>query len=138
VAQAQTVQRQRSAEARWRALRRTWVAYLFLLPTFVILGTFLVYPLFASIWYSFTDYNVVHPARLVGLANYQKLLTHGVFRIAFTNTVIYSIGVIPGCTVVGLLLALLVNQSLKGINFFRVAYYMPVITSIVVVGIVWK
>src|SRR6185437_3305293 len=128
----------RARARRGRVLRKIGIAYLFLLPSFVILGTFLVYPLFASIWYCFTDYNVVQAARFVGLANYQKLLTDEVFKTAFRNTLVYAIGVIPGCTILGLLLALLVNQPMKGITFFRIAYYLPVITSIVVVGIVWK
>ena len=114
------------------------VAYLFLLPAMIILGTFLIYPLFASIWYSFHEYNVVHPARWIGLANYQKLLTDDVFKTAFRNTLIYSAGVIPGLVLLSLLMALLVNRPGKGITFFRVAFYIPVITSIVVVGIVWK
>lgn len=123
---------------RWRSVRKVGIAYLFLLPSFIILGTFLVYPLFASIWYSFTDYNVVQAARFVGLANYRALLSDDVFKSAFRNTLVYAAGVIPGCTIFGLLLAFLVNQRLKGITFFRIAYYVPVITSIVVVGIVWK
>ena len=114
------------------------VAYLFLLPSMIILGTFLIYPLFASIWYSFHEYNVVHPARWIGLANYQKLLTDDVFKNAFRNTLIYSAGVIPGLVLLSLFMALLVNRPGKGITFFRVAFYIPVITSIVVVGIVWK
>lgn len=128
----------RARSRRVRALRKVGIAYLFLLPSFVILGTFLVYPLFASIWYSLTNYNVVQAAQFVGLANYQKLLSDDVFKMAFGNTLVYAAGVIPGCTLFGLLLAFLVNQPLKGITFFRIAYYMPVITSIVVVGIVWK
>lgn len=104
----------------------------------IILGTFLIYPLFASIWYSFHEYNVVHPARWIGLVNYQKLLTDDVFKTAFRNTLIYSAGVIPGLVLLSLLMALLVNRPGKGITFFRVAFYIPVITSIVVVGIVWK
>lgn len=128
----------RSAAAWRRTLRRMGVAYLFLLPTFVILGTFLVYPLFASIWYSFQDYNVVQPATWVGLDNYRKLLADDVFKTAFRNTLVYAVGVIPGCVVLPLFMALLVNRPGKGITFFRVAFYIPVITSIVVVGIVWK
>lgn len=124
---------------RWRrTLQRTATAYLFLLPTFVILGTFLVYPLFASIWYSFHDYNVVQPATWIGLDNYRALLDDEVFRNAFRNTLVYSAGVIPGCTILPLFMALLVNRADRGIAFFRVAFYIPVITSIVVVGIVWK
>jgi putative chitobiose transport system permease protein len=121
-----------------RSLQKTAVALLFLLPTLVILGVFLVYPLVASIWYSFHDYNVVRPPVWVGLGNYQKLLGDEVFLVSFRNTLVYALGVIPACAIVALLMALLVNQPLRGITFFRVAFYIPVITSIVVVGIVWK
>ena len=128
----------RRSYASWRrSVQRMAVAYLFLLPAMIILGTFLIYPLFASIWYSFHEYNVVHPARWIGLANYQKLLTDDVFKNAFRNTLIYSAGVIPGLVLLSLFMALLVNRPGKGITFFRVAFYIPVITSIVVVGIVW-
>lgn len=123
---------------RWRAVRRTTTAYLFLLPTLVILGTFLVYPLFASVWYSFHEYNVIQPAKWVGLANYRELLEDEVFHSAFRNTIVYALGVVPGCVILPLFLALLVNRTGPGISFFRVAFYMPVITSIVVVGVVWK
>jgi putative chitobiose transport system permease protein len=121
-----------------RSLQKTAVALLFLLPTLVILGVFLVYPLVASIWYSFHDYNVVRPPVWVGLGNYQKLLGDEVFLVSFRNTLVYALGVIPACAIVALVMALLVNQPLRGITFFRVAFYIPVITSIVVVGIVWK
>jgi putative chitobiose transport system permease protein len=125
--------------ARWKRTARTTItAYLFLLPTFIILGTFLVYPLFASVWYSFQEYNVVQPGHWVGLGNYRELLHDEVFKNAFKNTLIYSAGVIPGCTILPLFMALLVNRSGRKITFFRVAFYIPVITSIVVVGIVWK
>lgn len=135
---ARVVPVRRSSAAWRRSLQRMAVAYLFLLPAMIILGTFLIYPLFASIWYSFHEYNVVHPARWIGLANYQKLLTDDVFKTAFRNTLIYSAGVIPGLVLLSLLMALLVNRPGKGITFFRIAFYIPVITSIVVVGIVWK
>lgn len=131
--------RERGNAAVWRrSLRKTVIAYLFLLPTLIILGTFLVYPLFASIWYSFHDYNVVHPARWIGVANYEKLFADNIFKKAFQNTLVYSLGVIPGCTILPLFMALLVNKPLRWISFFRIAFYIPVITSVVVVGIVWK
>jgi putative chitobiose transport system permease protein len=127
------------SRARWKRTARTTItAYLFLLPTFIILGTFLVYPLFASVWYSFQEYNVVQPAHWVGLDNYRALLHDEVFKNAFKNTLIYSAGVIPGCVILPLFMALLVNKPGRSITFFRVAFYIPVITSIVVVGIVWK
>jgi putative chitobiose transport system permease protein len=119
-------------------MRRTVTAYLFLLPALVILGTFLIYPLFASVWYSFHEYNAVQPAEWIGLANYRELLDDEVFHQAFRNTLVYSAGVVPGCVILPLFMALLVNRPGRGIAFFRVAFYIPVITSIVVVGIVWK
>jgi putative chitobiose transport system permease protein len=125
--------------AHWRRTLGTMAtAYLFLLPTFVILGVFLVYPLFASVWYSFHEYNVVQPVEWIGLANYRALLDDDVFLTASRNTLVYAAGVIPACIILPLFMALLVNRPSRGIAFFRAAFYIPVITSIVVVGIVWK
>lgn len=122
----------------WRTARQVGTAFVFLLPTFVILGTFLIFPMIASLYYSLTEYNVVQPPKFIGLDNFRRLADDPIFITAFKNTIIYSVGVIPGVAIVGLILALLVNQVILGINFFRLAYYVPFITSIVVVGITWK
>ncbi|MBC5637655.1 MULTISPECIES: sugar ABC transporter permease [Ornithinibacillus] len=111
--------------------------YLFLLPGCLILGAFIFYPMLQAIWLSFTDYNMITEASFVKFDNYQNLFQDALFWKTLTNTLIYLVGVVPALVVIPIFLAVLVNQKLKGIAFFRSAYYIPVVTSLVVAGIAW-
>jgi putative chitobiose transport system permease protein len=72
------------------------------------------------------------------LENFQDLLRDRTFWITVKNTLLYLIGVVPVLAILPLLLAILVNQRLRGIRWFRVAYYTPVVISMVVAGIAWR
>jgi putative chitobiose transport system permease protein len=74
----------------------------------------------------------------IGLENFQRLLSDRVFWKTLSNTLIYLIGVVPILVIAPLGLAILVNQSLPGIRWFRAAYYTPVVISMVVAGIAWR
>ncbi len=111
--------------------------YLFLLPGLIILGAFIFYPMLQAFWLSMTDYNMIADAEFVGTTNYENLFQDDLFWKTLTNTFIYLIGVVPALVVIPIFLAVLVNQKLKGIGFFRSAYYIPVVTSLVVAGIAW-
>lgn len=111
--------------------------YLFLLPGCVILGAFIFYPMLQAIWLSFTDYNMVSEPEFIKFDNYEKLFQDELFWKTLKNTFIYLIGVVPALVIIPIFLAVLVNQKLKGIGFFRSAYYVPVVTSLVVAGIAW-
>ncbi len=119
-------------------LYKPWTPYLYLAPAFVILITFVFLPLLQALIYSFQNYNVFTPPTAVGLKNYQSLLSDPVFLRSMKNTIIYFIGVVPPLVILPLFIAILVNQKLRGIKFFRAAYYLPVVTSMVVAGIAWK
>ena len=114
--------------------------YLFLLPALVVLGMAVFYPAFQAFSLSFTQYDLdlTHAPQWVGLKNFQKLLSDKVFWQTLRNTFLYLIGVVPILVIVPLVLAILVNQKLRGIRWFRIAYYTPVIISMVVAGIAWK
>ncbi len=112
--------------------------YLFLLPGCVILGAFIFYPLLQAIWLSFTDYNMIVDPTFIGTENYQRLFDDDMFWKTLIQTLIYLVGVVPALIILPIFLAILVNQKLKGIGFFRSAYYIPVVTSWVVVGITWE
>ncbi|WP_221567196.1 carbohydrate ABC transporter permease [Alkalihalobacillus sp. TS-13] len=118
--------------------RNALTPYLFLLPGCVILGAFIFYPLLQAIWLSFTDYNMIVDPTFVGTENYQKLFDDSMFWKTLIQTLIYLVGVVPALIILPIFLAILVNQKLKGIGFFRSAYYIPVVTSWVVVGITWE
>ncbi|WP_425542251.1 carbohydrate ABC transporter permease [Virgibacillus siamensis] len=111
--------------------------YLFLIPGCTILGAFIFYPMLQAIWLSFTKYNMVTDAEFIGFSNYEKLFNDDLFWQTLINTFTYVIGVVPALVILPIFLAVLVNQKLKGIGFFRSAYYIPVVTSLVVAGIAW-
>lgn len=111
--------------------------YLFLTPALIIIGVFILYPTLAVIYYSFTDYNIVQPPEWVGLRNYEQLFRDPTFWKAFTNSFLYLI-VTPTLIFLSILLAIVVNRPLPGINVFRALYYVPVISGTIAVGIAWR
>lgn len=117
-------------------LRNTAVAYLFLTPALLLLGVFTFYPVIFGTALSLFEYDIINPPRYVGLEQFRKLLADRYFWIALTNSAKYVL-VVPVIQLGSILLAVLVNRQLRGIGAFRAAYYVPVITSWPVVGIMW-
>lgn len=114
--------------------------YLFLLPALTVLGIAVFYPAFQAFSLSFTQYDLdlTQTPQWIGLKNFQTLLTDKVFWQTVRNSLFYLIGAVPVLVTVPLGLAILVNQKLRGIQWFRMAYYTPVVISMVVAGIAWK
>lgn len=112
--------------------------WVFLFPTLVglLLGT--LGPVLAAFGISFTDWDVLTPAKFVQLANYQRLIEDPTFTRALQNTLYYVGGMVPVSTALSLFFALMMNQKLRGINFYRTAYFMPVVSSTVAVALVWS
>lgn len=119
-------------------LRKTYTPYLFLLPALIFMGIFLFYPIVDVFRLSFTDYNMITEASFLGTQNYENLFNDPLFWKTLKNSFIYLIGVVPLLVILPIFIAVLVNRKLKGIKWFRAAYYIPVVTSMVVVGIMWK
>lgn len=119
--------------------RREAVAgYLFALPDIVLVLVFILLPVFYSIYLGFTQYSVLSDPSWVGLANYRRLLADPVFGRALLNTVYFVGVVVPGLVVASLALALLVEDDIPGVYFFRLAFFSPVLISMVIVGLVWQ
>jgi len=116
--------------------RSTLVAYLFLLPALGLLAVFTFYPVIFGTVLSLFEYDIINPPRYVGWLQFQRLLADRYFWIAITNSAKYVL-VVPVIQLGSILLAVLVNRQLRGIGAFRAAYYVPVITSWPVVGIMW-
>ena len=121
-----------------QAGRRPWVPVLFLVPGCALITLVVIYPALKALAMSFTDFNMITPARPVGLANYVRLWADPFFWSALRNTLSYLAVVVPVLVVAPIFIALLVNRALPGLAFFRAAIYLPVITSLVVSGLVWK
>jgi putative chitobiose transport system permease protein len=113
--------------------------YLFLAPALLLLGLTVFLPAVQAFYLSFTNYDpIAGTANWQGLTNFDRLLKDEIFWQTIRNTVVYLCGVVPVLVFVPLLLAIAVNQKLTGMSFFRAAYYVPVIISMVVAGIAWK
>lgn len=114
--------------------------YLFLAPALLVLGITVFFPALQAFYLSFTryEYDLTQAPQWMGLANFQILLKDKVFWQTLGNTVLYLIGVVPILVFLPLALGILVNQKLRGITWFRAAYYTPVVVSMVVAGIAWK
>jgi len=127
--------------------RQTGAGWLFLAPVIVILGVFLVLPIAAALWVSFSDWNgngspLGANAHWVGLENYRHLLTEpgldqNNFGTSLRNNVYYVLLVVPIQTAVALFLAVLVNRRLRMVSFFRTAFYFPSVTSSVAITVLF-
>ncbi len=119
---------------------RARTAYLFLLPGLVLFVLFLIYPMAYSLRISFYDWNVIKPLKseFVGLDNYRALLAGPIFRRAVLNTLVYTAITVPAQMILALAVAILLDQQIRGKTFFRVAYYLPVITSWVIVTLIFE
>ena len=114
-------------------------AYIFVLPAVILLAAFLIYPALQTVRYAFTNYNIMRPDRITfcGLDNFIEIFQDKDFWKGFTNTLYFTVLVVPFQTVLALALALLISSRRKGVSIFRAAYFSPQVTSMVVVAILW-
>lgn len=126
-----------------RALRhvvgqRWYTPYTFLLPGLVMLGLMFAWPAFVTFQLAFSKYDIVHPARWIGAENFTTMFSDPRFYLTLANTGMFLLMYLPLVVIIPLLLAILVNTRLPGIHAFRMAYYLPVVTSMVAVAVAWK
>ncbi|HCG54418.1 MAG TPA: lactose ABC transporter permease [Betaproteobacteria bacterium] len=114
------------------------IPYVFLIPACVVLATFVLYPALKAIYLSFTNFNMIRQAEFVGFANYLNVWRDPFFWAALKNTLLYMVVVVPVLVIAPIFLAALVNKHIPGITFIRAAIYLPVITSLVISGLIWK
>nr|WP_212903597.1 sugar ABC transporter permease [Clostridium polyendosporum] len=112
---------------------------MFIIPALILLFTFLILPTILAFKYSFYDYNILMPAKtsFIGLKNYITVLKDETFWNAMKNTFYFVVLVVPFQTALALFLAILINKKSKVTNVFRIGFFSPVITSIVVISILW-
>jgi|SRR5438093_7792447 len=119
-------------------MRKEWTSYLFISPGLIFLIIFSIYTMSVALWLSFHQWNILQPAHpYVGLANYRQAFHDHDFWHAVWNTILMSLG-IPVLMGLGLGVALLLNTQIRALGLFRAAYYLPVVTPLVVASIVWK
>lgn len=121
-----------------RGRRKAATAIFFLAPSLVPLLLFTLVPMAGSLGLSFFRWDLLRPPSFIGLANFENVLVDPNFQAAVGHTLFFIAGYLPLVYVGGLLLALALNQRLRGMAFFRAAYFLPVVTSWVVVAIMWR
>ncbi|SDN39177.1 fructooligosaccharide transport system permease protein [Fictibacillus solisalsi] len=122
-----------------RKRKNLYTSYGFVGPAIILLFVFLILPAVLALYFSFTNYYLLTPenTKFVGMENYKRLAEDSLFLKSLGNTALFVVIVVPVQTLVALALALLVNQKLMGIKFFRMAFFAPVVTSMVIVSILW-
>ena len=115
-------------------------AYFFILPGLLLFLILVIYPIIKAFQMSFYEWSIVPgmPNKLVGLANYTQALQDPIVKLSLRNTILYTLITVPGQMILALLAALLLNNIARGKIFFRILYYLPVITSWVIVSLLFK
>jgi len=111
--------------------------YLFLIPSLLLVGTFLIYPAIRTFIISFTEWNGVTRPIWIGFQNFYKLFTYPVFRTSLINTTYWGILTLTLPVIIALLLALIINRASGG-GLFKILIFLPYSLSAVAVGIVWS
>lgn len=135
---SQVLQVQPSAFSRFRrAVGKSFWGYVFVLPSMLIIILFKLVPLVIGFVISFTDWNLLSSPEFIGLQNYTRLLSDPISKQVFGNTLYYAALSVPLNLALSLGIALALNQKIKGLAFFRTAYYIPVVAASVAVSAVW-
>lgn len=117
--------------------RQALAGYLFIAPAMAIFLAFTILPVVFALYLSFTNYDVFTRQEWIGLANYSYVWEDELFWRALQNTAYYTAGTIPLTMAIGLGLAVLLNSGVRGLSFYRTAFYLPVVTSMVAVSMIW-
>jgi len=117
--------------------REARTALLFASPWFVGFGVFLLYPLCASLYYSFCDYSVLRPPVWTGAANFAGLARDEVFWISLANTGLYALMALPFGMAVAITLAILLNAKVRGMTVYRTIFFLPSLVPTIPLAVLW-
>ncbi|WP_106766196.1 carbohydrate ABC transporter permease [Paenibacillus faecalis] len=112
------------------------IAWLFMTPGLILLVLFVFWPIIYSLPLALTNYSIIGETEFVGFDNFKTAFQDKSFITSLINSLLYVI-VVPFIQIFSILMAILVNSNVKGIKFFRTAYYIPVVTSMVAVALIW-
>ena len=110
---------------------------LFVAPPVILFLLFTLLPMIMAIGLSFTKYDVINPPRLVGLANFRKMIKDEFFWIALKNTCVYTLMYVPAGLLLSLGAAMFLNADQKMVGLFRTLFYLPVLSSTVATATLW-
>lgn len=118
-------------------LKESFWAWFFILPAFLGTLIFIIIPIIASFGLSFADWNLINTPKFAGFENYAGIFSDPVFYKVLWNTLCYALLTAVFSIILPLILAIVLNNKIKGSGFFKTAYFIPFVTPMIVIGIVW-
>ena len=126
-------------KTKFKTFKKKNVGLLLILPCWIGFAIFKLYPFVSSLIYSFHDYNLFRTATFSGLDNYKKILGDPMIMKAFIQTFKYAFLTVPLELIFALFIAYILNFKIKGVNFFRTAYYIPsILGGSVSIAVLWR
>lgn len=125
----------KSGKGRWGDLVS---AYVMIAPVMIGLLIFYIWPVFQTFYFSFTTWGAFGKYKWSGLSNYEQLLSDPDLGRALLNTLIYTLLSVPGSIIISILIAVLLNQKIRGATIYRTLYYLPVVTMPAAISVVWR
>lgn len=123
----------------WYAFRRgRWLGYIYGGPVIIAFLIFNLYPMALGLYLSFTSWDILRPPKIIGFQNWIDLFHDDLLLRAILQTLYYAVGSVAGATALSLALALLLNQKLRSIGFYRTFFFLPAVTSLVAIAMVWR
>ncbi|GEK05233.1 ABC transporter permease [Schleiferilactobacillus harbinensis] len=128
----------KSVSARQRRRKNLFTAWTFIGPNFIGFFIFTMIPVVFSFVLAFMNWDSFNAPTWAGFTNFTRMFGDETFKISFMNTIYYTIGTVPITMVLSLFFAILLNQKIRGMAFFRTTIFFPYITSLVAIAVVWN
>lgn len=118
--------------------KQDYAACLFILPAIIGTVIFIIIPVICSFGLSFTKWDLVNPIQFVGFKNYIDLFNESLFYKILINTIVFAISTSVLGVIIPLILAVILNSKIRGSEFYKTAYFLPFITPMIVIGVIWE
>lgn len=115
-----------------------FAGWVFILPALVGTLIFIIIPVICSFGLSFAKWDLLNPIQFVGLANYKEIFSEALFYKILLNTVVFALATSVLGVIIPLILACILNSKVRGSEFYKTAYFLPFITPMIVIGVVWE
>ena len=115
-----------------------FAGWVFILPALVGTLIFIIIPVICSFGLSFAKWDLLNPIQFVGLANYREIFSEALFYKILLNTIVFAIATSVLGVIIPLVLACILNSKVRGSEFYKTAYFLPFITPMIVIGVVWE
>lgn len=115
-----------------------FAGWIFILPALAGTLIFIVIPVICSFGLSFTKWDLLNPVQFVGFENYSQIFTDNLFYKILWNTVVFAISTSVFGVIIPLILACILNSKIRGAEFYKTAYFLPFITPMIVIGVIWE